>query len=137
MCRQPCSPFNFNMVSLSISFLLSLAFLAGTSLGLPDTNKRQVPTPNLTCGRALGEGINYFCPVDLPCCSNYGYCGAGDAYCNTLAGCQASHSNPTVPNCHMPIDKVTESPDGKCGRRFEETWGYRCPKGDRPCCSSL
>lgn len=122
------------MSFLSVSSLLTLvALLATTGLAHPG-DKRQVPTPNLTCGRFLGEGINYICPEDKPCCSYWGYCGTGDAYCNTLAGCQASHSNPKVPNCHKPIDKVTVSPDGSCGRRFEMTWGYRCPESE--CCSS-
>lgn len=127
---------HFKMFPRLHFFAICAALLAAASLAHPDTNKRQVPTPNLTCGPNLGEGINYYCPEDKPCCSSHGFCGAGDAYCNTLAGCQAGWSSPTVPGCHMPVDKVTVSPDGQCGRQSGETWGYRCPEGENPCCSS-
>ncbi|PVH80641.1 carbohydrate-binding module family 18 protein [Cadophora sp. DSE1049] len=121
-------------IFLSMVVLLCLTILSQTTYAHPSPSKRQLPgitlSPNLTCGRLLSPTQTYFCPTHAPCCSYHGYCGSSDAYCNTLAGCQSSHSNPTVPACHAPIDKVTASPNGKCGRMFEMTWGYRCPEGE-------
>ena len=70
------------------------------------------------------------------CCSSYGWCGTGDAYCGTgcLSGCTTT--SPASTAVELPVASSTAPrSDGRCGKDFG---GATCdPKGAYGgCCSS-
>ncbi|KAI3635480.1 hypothetical protein MIR68_006118 [Amoeboaphelidium protococcarum] len=74
---------------------------------------------------ACGNGVS--CASGL-CCSQYGYCGQGDAYCGN--GCQNQWSSNV---CQFPGNSSAPiSTDGRCGR-LPDGLEFRCPSGN--CCS--
>jgi hypothetical protein len=91
-------------------------------------------SPDKTCG---ASNSGYTCPRDAACCSQYGYCGATDAFCLTTAGCQARYSNSSSA-CHAPRSGVSLSVDGTCGNEGAGENGYRCPGNATAvsCCSA-
>lgn len=66
------------------------------------------------------------CPDFAPCCSRWGYCGAGDAFCG--AGCQAG---PCEDLRNQPPAASPANEEGRCGKDFS---GPACPDF-APCCS--
>lgn len=127
----------------TIPFLLLLpspalsAALVGPGPAAAAAAARRDVSPDKTCGLA-GAGANrgYTCPGDAACCSRHGYCGTGDAFCLTTAGCQARYSNSTSAACYASRSGVTVSPDGTCGTAGAGTSGYRCPAAGLSCCSA-
>ncbi|KAH8911276.1 hypothetical protein BR93DRAFT_989991 [Coniochaeta sp. PMI_546] len=95
-----------------------------------------VVSPNKTCGMT-GAGLNngYTCPDTDACCSQYGFCGTGDSFCLTSAGCQTGYSN-TRTACQAPKSGTTVSVDGTCGTTGAGKAGYRCPSTGATCCSA-
>lgn len=93
-------------------------------------------SPNKTCG-VTGAGLNnaFTCPETDACCSQYGFCGTGDSFCLTSAGCQANYSN-TRTSCTAPRSGTTVSVDGTCGTTGAGKAGYRCPATGATCCSA-
>lgn len=92
-------------------------------------------SPNLTCGsEGAGEGNDYTCPETDACCSQYGYCGTGDGFCVTTAGCQADFSF-SADSCTEPVSGETISVDGTCGTTEAGSFGYMCPPDETSCCS--
>ncbi|KAB5577819.1 carbohydrate-binding module family 18 protein [Coniochaeta sp. 2T2.1] len=94
-------------------------------------------SPNKTCG-LTGAGLNngFTCPETDACCSQYGFCGTGDSFCLTSAGCQAAYSNNTRTTCQAPRSGTTVSVDGTCGATGAGKAGYRCPATGATCCSA-
>ncbi|KAH8883773.1 hypothetical protein GQ53DRAFT_607984, partial [Thozetella sp. PMI_491] len=92
-------------------------------------------SPDNTCG-IQNSGLNngYTCPSELPCCGQYGFCGAGDAYCLTSTGCQTGYSYMSG-SCYAPTDGATISPDNTCGKTGAGVYGYRCNPSNTRCCS--
>lgn len=109
--------------------------VSATSLTLDD-RAAAVVSPNKTCGMT-GAGLNngYTCPDTDACCSQYGFCGTGDGFCLTSAGCQAGYSN-TRTACQAPKSGTTVSVDGTCGTTGAGKAGYRCPATGATCCSA-
>ena len=101
-----------------------------------DTRAALVPSPNKTCG-VTGAGANngYTCLGDSACCSQFGYCGTGDSFCLTSAGCQTRYSNTTTA-CAAPRSGVTVTQDGTCGSTGAGKVGYRCAATGNNCCSA-
>jgi hypothetical protein len=96
---------------------------------VPSPSVTAVPgniSPDNSCGGTNG----YNCLTGL-CCSEYGWCGAGEVYCS--AGCQNAFgvcSEVTVTSTvQTPPGPTNLSPDNSCGG----TNGYNCPTG--LCCS--
>ncbi|KAJ9133431.1 hypothetical protein NKR23_g10744 [Pleurostoma richardsiae] len=123
-----------------IRLMLASAFvgiaLATPLTPIPNLLGTRAVSPNGTCGaQAAGANNRFTCPADTPCCSSHGYCGAGDSYCLTTAGCQAAFSLSTV-SCHAPQDGKTVSPDNTCGIVGDGKYGYRCPATGATCCSA-
>jgi len=101
------------------------------------TNTTQTSTTLIStdgrCGQDKGR-----CPNNQ-CCSQYGYCGTDETYCN--AGCQSEFgkcNNVTnTTNTDVTINQITtilsstptQASSGRCGADFGET----CPNGQ--CCS--
>ncbi|KAK4110293.1 carbohydrate-binding module family 18 protein [Canariomyces notabilis] len=93
-------------------------------------------SPNKTCGLVeAGGNRGYTCPSDASCCSRYGYCGTGDIFCLTTAGCQSRYSNSSAA-CVAPRNGTTVSIDGTCGMTGAGRNGYRCPANGTTCCSA-
>ncbi|KAK0636449.1 hypothetical protein B0T17DRAFT_82033 [Bombardia bombarda] len=127
------------MLSFIAALLLFPAALAGvlpTSIGELDMRAVGAVSPNLTCGTTLaGQNNGYTCPGgNTSCCSVYGYCGTGDAFCLTTAGCQSRYSNASSA-CYTPKSGVSISVDGTCGAIGAGKAGYRCPTSGATCCS--
>ncbi|KXX78408.1 putative glycosidase CRR1 [Madurella mycetomatis] len=127
-------------------FLLPLLLLPATALSavLRDasspmsglTPARRDVSPDNTCGVVeAGADQGYTCPGELPCCSQYGYCGANGTFCLTSAGCQAEYSNSSSA-CEDPEPGTTVSVDGTCGTTGAGEHGYRCPEEGETCCSA-
>ncbi|OIW28785.1 hypothetical protein CONLIGDRAFT_632998 [Coniochaeta ligniaria NRRL 30616] len=93
-------------------------------------------SPNKTCG-ITGAGLNngYTCPETDACCSSYGFCGTGDSFCLTSAGCQTAYST-TRTTCQAPKSGTTISVDGTCGTSGAGKSGYKCPATGATCCSA-
>lgn len=121
------------MLALAPIALLLPAVLGGI---VPATLQVRDVSPDMTCG-TTGEGITggYTCPESDACCSKYGYCGTGDSFCLTTAGCQADFSNSTSA-CTEPEAGKSESVDGTCGMEGAGTVGYVCPANQTSCCSA-
>ena len=135
------------MLSLG-KLLLTASPLLGLVLGLvpapvPDPillDGRSIGavSPNLTCGtkEAGGSPNGYTCPTAAPCCSSHGFCGTGDGYCLNTGGCQASFSEKAT-SCYAPVDGVSVTPDGTCGKAGAGTLGYKCDTtSTNRCCSA-
>jgi hypothetical protein len=112
---------------------LSAAVLPTIPQELATLEARAV-SPNKTCG---ASNSGYTCPSDAACCSQYGYCGATDAFCLTTAGCQTRYSNSSSA-CYAPKPGVSISIDGTCGSTGAGKNGYRCPGNATvtSCCSA-
>ena len=129
------------MLALLPALLLLPAALAGVvppnTPAVLDERAAQAVSPNKTCGLTLaGANQGFTCPGDAACCSQYGYCGTGDAFCLTTGGCQARYSNAST-SCQAPRSGVTVSIDGTCGSTGAGRNGYRCPNnGTATCCSA-
>lgn len=124
--------------TLPILALLPLGALAATAHPrgaanlTPFLSNRDV-SPDNTCGPENGGDT---CPGELPCCSQFGFCGATDAFCLTTANCQPDYSNSTEA-CYAPVPGETVSIDGTCGTTGAGTEGYVCPGNATvtSCCS--
>jgi hypothetical protein len=120
--------------------ILSVLLLLPPALGsiIPPAHiEGRAVSPNKTCG-ITGAGLNngYTCPGSDACCSQYGFCGTGDSFCLTSAGCQANYSNNTRTSCTAPRSGTTISVDGTCGTTGAGKAGYRCPTTGATCCSA-
>lgn len=93
-------------------------------------------SPDKTCGTTgAGEDKGYTCLESDACCSSYGYCGTGDEFCLTTAGCQSEFSNSTSA-CTEPVPGKSISVDGTCGITDAGSVGYVCPANQTSCCSA-
>lgn len=94
-------------------------------------------SPNKTCGTTgAGSAPGFTCADPDGCCSKFGYCGSGDGFCLTSAGCQTKFSNKTT-SCYAPKSGSTVSVDGTCGVTEAGSAGYVCASnGTATCCSS-
>jgi peptidoglycan/xylan/chitin deacetylase (PgdA/CDA1 family) len=87
---------------------LFTTFLAASLVIAHPPAKRAV-SPDGSCGPANG----YTCPGSSPCCSQWGWCGSGNAYCG--AGCQAGFGTCNggggpSPTSNSPTQSPTPSP---------------------------
>ncbi|KAH6632553.1 hypothetical protein F5144DRAFT_548498 [Chaetomium tenue] len=117
---------------LHLTTLLLLPLGALTAAVQPLTPR--AVSPDNSCGASHSS---YTCPGALPCCSQYGFCGATDAFCLTTAKCQTKFSNTTAA-CHAPVPGTSVSIDGTCGTEGAGKEGYRCPGNATvtSCCSA-
>eukprot|EP00804_Cyclotella_cryptica_P013618 CCRYP_012959-RA/>CCRYP_012959-RA protein AED:0.23 eAED:0.23 QI:79/1/1/1/1/1/5/123/765 len=110
-CQQSIPTNNF-MISTRAKLL---AIVGPHLLLLPwvDAKGKPNPTPPSpsppSCATDTNScGANNPCPNGL-CCSQWGYCGTGDAYCG--ACCQSGcPSSPTTPVTSSPTNRVTPAP---------------------------
>ncbi|EAQ87399.1 predicted protein [Chaetomium globosum CBS 148.51] len=122
---------------LHLTALLLLPLGALTAAVHPPQSQAVTPravSPDNTCG---ADHSGYTCPGALPCCSQYGFCGATDAFCLTTAKCQTRFSNSSAA-CHAPVPGTSVSIDGTCGTEGAGKEGYRCPGNATvtSCCSA-
>ncbi len=101
-----------------------------------------IVSPDNSCS-LNNNAFGYSCPFQLPCCSQYGWCGAkGDVnYCGL--GNQANFNfvptTTTTTGTGPPIPQPTNaglSPDFTCGKFITTNPGYICTF-NAPCCSQF
>ena len=80
-------------------------------------------SPEGVCG--VVNGTNFVCRDEAACCSRFGFCGSGLAFCG--AGC-----NPEFGECGDPSKGI--GPAGECGPSEDGKVTFVC-LGEGPCCS--
>jgi len=125
-----------NMIVSRAAFLTIVGHLLLSPLGL-DAGK---PTPNTCAANTKSCGANKPCSGGL-CCSQWGYCGTGDAYCGACcqSGCPGgptpATSSPVTPAPTAPTNNPpTNNPPSSCPA-VSAACGPGNPCAEGLCCS--